>query len=41
MRPNFEKEVLYAAALIALGLAVYLVRARARGEWPFRAHQSS
>jgi amino acid transporter len=37
MRPDFLKEVRYAAVLIALGLAVYLVRARARGEWPFRA----
>jgi amino acid transporter len=35
MRPNFQKEVLYAAVLIVLGLAVYFVRARARGEWPF------
>jgi len=34
-RPNFHKEVLYAAVLILLGLAVYFVRARARGEWPF------
>jgi amino acid transporter len=36
MRPHFQKEVLYAAVLIVLGLAVYLIRARARGEWPFR-----
>ena len=36
MRPNFQKEALYAATLIALGIAVYFVRARARGEWPFR-----
>ena len=36
MRPNFQQEVLYAAVLIVLGLAIYLVRARARGEWPFR-----
>jgi amino acid transporter len=35
MRPHFQKEVLYAAVLIVLGLAVYFVRARARGEWPF------
>jgi len=35
MRPNFQQEVLYAATLIALGLAIYFVRARARGEWPF------
>ena len=37
MRPNFQKEVLYAATLIALGLAIYFVRARARGEWPFHS----
>jgi amino acid transporter len=36
MRPDFQKEVFYAAVLIILGLAVYFVRARARGEWPFR-----
>ena len=36
MRPNFQKEVIYAAVLIVIGLAVYFVRARARGEWPFR-----
>ena len=36
MRPHFQKEVLYAAALIALGLAIYFLRARTRGEWPFR-----
>jgi basic amino acid/polyamine antiporter, APA family len=36
MRPNFQQEVLYALALVAVGLAVYFVRARARGEWPFR-----
>ena len=36
MRPDFQKEVLYAAVLILLGLAVYFVRARVRGEWPFR-----
>src|SRR5947209_3640460 len=37
MRPNFQQEVLYAAMLIALGLFIYLVRARARDEWPFRS----
>ena len=35
MRPHFQQEVLYAATLIVLGLAIYFVRARARGEWPF------
>lgn len=37
MRPNFQKEVRYAAVLIVLGLVVYFVRARARREWPFGA----
>jgi len=35
MRPNFEREVRLAFVLIVAGLVVYLVRARARGEWPF------
>jgi amino acid transporter len=35
MRPNFQKEVRLAFVLIAAGLVVYLLRARARGEWPF------
>ena len=40
MRRNFLKEVRYAAVLILLGLAIYFVRARLRGEWPFgRAHR--
>ncbi len=34
-RPNFLKEIRYAAVLIVLGLVVYFVRARARREWPF------
>jgi len=37
MRPDFQKEMRYAAVLIVLGLAIYFVRALARGEWPFRA----
>jgi amino acid transporter len=41
MRPNFYQEVLYALALIAVGLAIYLVRARARVEWPFGTRRSS
>jgi basic amino acid/polyamine antiporter, APA family len=36
MRPNFQRELFYALTLIAVGLAIYFVRARARGEWPFR-----
>jgi amino acid transporter len=34
-RPNFQKEVRYAAVLIIVGLAIYLVRAHRRSEWPF------
>ncbi|HVF89411.1 MAG TPA: APC family permease [Blastocatellia bacterium] len=34
-RPNFQKEVRYAAVIILLGLSIYLIRARRRGEWPF------
>jgi hypothetical protein len=34
-RPNFGKEVRYAAVLVIVGLIIYLVRARSRGEWPF------
>ncbi len=34
-RPNFQKEMRYAAVLIVLGLLIYFVRARARREWPF------
>ncbi|HVF57126.1 MAG TPA: APC family permease [Pyrinomonadaceae bacterium] len=36
MRPNFQKEMRYALVLIVLGLIVYFIRARVRGEWPFR-----
>ena len=36
MRPDFQRELIYAAVLVAAGLAIYLVRARTRGEWPFR-----
>ncbi len=35
-RRNFLKEIRYAAVLIFLGLIIYFVRARTRGEWPFR-----
>ncbi|PYS91018.1 MAG: amino acid permease [Acidobacteria bacterium] len=34
-RPNFLKEIRYAAVLIIVGLIIYFIRARARGEWPF------
>jgi APA family basic amino acid/polyamine antiporter len=35
MRPNFQKELKYAVFLILVGLVIYFVRARARGEFPF------
>ncbi|HEV7902397.1 MAG TPA: APC family permease, partial [Pyrinomonadaceae bacterium] len=35
MRQNFLKEIRYAAVLIVLGLIIYLIRAKLRGEWPF------
>lgn len=34
-RPNFQKEIRYAAVLIVAGLVIYLIRAWRRGEWPF------
>ena len=35
MRPNFQKEVKYAAVLIVLGLIVFLVRSFRKKEFPF------
>ena len=35
MRPNFQKEVRYAAVLIVVGLIVYFVRSYKRCEFPF------
>ncbi|HZT58731.1 MAG TPA: APC family permease [Pyrinomonadaceae bacterium] len=37
MRPHFQRELIYAALLVAAGLVIYFARARARGEWPFGA----
>jgi len=34
-RPNFQKEIRYAAVLVLVGLAIYLTRAWRRREWPF------
>lgn len=34
-RPNYQKEIKYAVVLIILGLIIYFVRSRKRGEWPF------
>ena len=39
-RKNFLKEVRYAAVLVAVGLIIYFIRARARREWPFRTVNS-
>jgi basic amino acid/polyamine antiporter, APA family len=41
MRPDFMREIRYALAIVALGLAIYLVRSLRRKEWPFPAHQTS
>ncbi|MDQ6787081.1 MAG: APC family permease [Acidobacteriota bacterium] len=35
MRPNFQKEIRYAAVLIVVGLIVYFARSYKRGEFPF------
>jgi hypothetical protein len=34
-RKNFLKEIRYAAVLVIVGLVIYFIRARMRGEWPF------
>jgi len=38
-RKNFLKEVRYAAVLVVVGLTIYFIRARMRGEWPFEKRQ--
>jgi amino acid transporter len=35
MRPNFQKEMVYAAVLIVIGLTIYFIRAYKRKEYPF------
>ncbi len=35
MRPNFQKEIKYAAVLIVLGLIIYFIRAYKKNEFPF------
>lgn len=35
MRPNFQKEIKYAAVLIVIGLLIYFIRAYKRDEFPF------
>jgi amino acid transporter len=37
MRPNFQKEIRYAAVLVFIGLVIYFVRAYKRGEYPFNS----
>jgi APA family basic amino acid/polyamine antiporter len=34
-RPNFQKEIRYAALLIITGTIIYLIRSWRNGEWPF------
>jgi hypothetical protein len=34
-RPNFQKEIRYAALLIVTGTIIYLVRSWRNREWPF------
>jgi amino acid transporter len=34
-RPNAAKEVRYAVVILVIGLAIYMVRAWKRTEWPF------
>jgi amino acid transporter len=34
-RPNFEREIFFAAVVVFTGTVVYMIRARVRGEWPF------
>lgn len=35
MRPNFQKEIRYAAVLIVAGLVIFFIRSYRRGEFPF------
>lgn len=40
-RKNFLREVRYAAVLAVVGLTIYFIRARMRGEWPFETTAQS
>jgi APA family basic amino acid/polyamine antiporter len=40
-RKNFLKEIRYAAVLAVVGLTIYFIRARMRGEWPFETTAQS
>jgi len=35
-RPNWQKEVRYAAIILLSGIIIYLIRAWKHSEWPFR-----
>jgi hypothetical protein len=35
-RPNWQKEVRYAAIILLSGVIIYLIRAWKHSEWPFR-----
>jgi APA family basic amino acid/polyamine antiporter len=39
-RPNFMREIRYAALLLIIGLALYFVRAARRREWPWAARET-
>jgi hypothetical protein len=41
MREGFTKQLKYAAVLIVIGLAVYLVRSYRRGEYPFASRMAA
>src|SRR4030095_1740804 len=40
-RKNFQKEIRYAAVLAVVGLTIYFIRARMRGEWPFQTREQT
>jgi hypothetical protein len=40
-RKNFQREIRYAAVLAVVGLMVYFIRARMRGEWPFQIKEQT
>jgi APA family basic amino acid/polyamine antiporter len=40
-RPNFSREIIYAAVLVVVGLALYFVRAARRREWPWNAREAA
>jgi APA family basic amino acid/polyamine antiporter len=40
-RPNFLKEIRYAAVLLFFGLLLYFIRAAKRGEWPWNRNPAN